>query len=108
MTGSSNCRSSFLPGTSLEGTREAAGRIEKNLKEMNEVEKYALLVQEPSEWKMYNDEVSVVASATHKEWASSFNLLKPKTEVSKNGKIKIGFLQDRLVENSPYKIQYTV
>lgn len=64
--------------------------------------------QEPSEWKMYNDEVSVVASKYYKEWASSFDISKPKTEVSKNGKIKIGFLQDRLVENSPYKIQYTV
>ena len=64
--------------------------------------------QEPSEWKKYNDEVSVIASQYYKEWASSISLAQPKKEMSKIGKIKIGFLQDRLVENSPYKIQYTV
>ncbi len=57
--------------------------------------------QEPWEWKQFNDKVSRVASDYYLKWASTKQLSSAKTEVSKEGKIKIGFLQDRAVLSMP-------
>lgn len=60
------------------------------------------------EWKVYNEEISRVGGVYYKDWGLRHNLPATKNSVTKNGKIIIGFLQDRLVENSPYKVQYSV
>lgn len=63
--------------------------------------------QTQDEWKMFNDEIDRPASEYYGAWCERANLPKCKASVS-GGKKIIGFLQDRLVMNSPFKVQYSL
>ncbi len=63
--------------------------------------------QTQDDWKMFNDEIDRPASEYYKAWCERASL--PKCKAAQNsGKKIIGFLQDRLVMNSPFKVQYSL
>lgn len=62
--------------------------------------------QTQTEWKMFNDDIDRPAAKYYQEWCSGANLPKCKVEQSSGRKI-IGILQDRFVENSPFKVLYS-
>lgn len=64
--------------------------------------------QTQAEWRKFNEEISRYASRYYIEWAKSHNIIKAKKEERKEGKKLIGFLRDRMVENSPFKVEYSV
>jgi len=66
--------------------------------------------QTQKEWAIFNAEISQKMVKYYKEWASRNQItqLKNSTYKTEDSKITIGFLQDRLVENSPYKVQYSL
>lgn len=63
--------------------------------------------QTQKEWKMFNDEISSVTARYYKEWAEKNSLLQAKTKESE-GKKLIGIIKDRIVENSPFKVEYSM
>lgn len=58
-----------------------------------------------SQWKDFNKNISQKASATYQDFSKTFKLTKPKNQ--RKSKKVIAFLRDRLVENSPYKVEYS-
>lgn len=58
-----------------------------------------------SQWKDFNKNISQKASATYEDFSKTFKLTKPKNQ--RKSKKVIAFLRDRLVENSPYKVEYS-
>lgn len=58
-----------------------------------------------SQWKDFNKNISQKASAVYEDFSKTFKLPKPNNQ--KKSKRVIGFLRDRLVENSPYKVEYS-
>ncbi len=63
--------------------------------------------QTQAEWKMFNEDIDRPASKYYAQWCERANLPKCKA-VQSDGKKLIGFLQDRLVMNSPFKVQYSL
>jgi hypothetical protein len=63
--------------------------------------------QTQAEWKMFNDEIDRPASEYYRGWCERASLPKCKAAVS-DGKKIIGFLWDRLVMNSPFKVAYSL
>lgn len=63
--------------------------------------------QEQSSWKIFNDEIEKPASEYYKKWQEKAKMPKCKAKQS-GGKKIMGFLQDRLVQNSPFKVQYSI
>lgn len=61
-----------------------------------------------TEWRMFNEEISRYASRYYIEWAKNHNLIEAKKEERKEGKKLIGILKDRIVENAPFKVEYSV
>ncbi|PAF52441.1 hypothetical protein [Helicobacter sp. 13S00477-4] len=57
------------------------------------------------EWKKFNQDITQKASKTYSEFGKKFRLT-PSSKHQKPKKI-IAFLRDRLVENSPYKVEYS-
>ncbi|MDO7252502.1 hypothetical protein [Helicobacter cappadocius] len=57
------------------------------------------------QWKDFNKNISQKATLVYEKFSQIFNLPKPKL-IKKPKKI-IAFLRDRLVENSPYKVEYS-
>ncbi|PAF49465.1 hypothetical protein BKH41_02030 [Helicobacter sp. 12S02232-10] len=57
------------------------------------------------DWKTFNQKISQKASLVYKKFAQTFSLpkLSSRTKIKKT----IGFLRDRFVENSPYKVEYS-
>lgn len=63
--------------------------------------------QTQDDWKMFNDEIDRPASEYYKAWCERANLPKCKASVNSGKKI-IGFLWDRVVDNSPFKVAYSL
>jgi len=63
--------------------------------------------QTQAEWKTFNDEIDRPAADYYKAWCERAKLPKCKESQSEGRKI-IGILQDRFVENSPFKVLYSV
>lgn len=57
------------------------------------------------QWKDFNKNISQKASAIYQDFSKTFKLPKPSSP--KKSKKIIAFLRDRLVENSPYKVEYS-
>lgn len=62
--------------------------------------------QSQEEWKRFNEEIVKVAEAHYKACATALPSCKEHTGGS--GKRLIGFLRDRVVENSPYKVEWSL
>lgn len=63
--------------------------------------------QTQDEWERFNNEICIPASIKYSTWAKKNSLIEPKKEPSKDKKL-IGFLWDRIVENSPFKVAYSL
>lgn len=63
--------------------------------------------QTQDEWKMFNDEIDRPGSEYYKKWCERASLPKCKPSVNEGKKI-IGFLWDRIVDNSPFKVAYSL
>lgn len=57
------------------------------------------------QWREFNTEIDEVASSYYATFAKSQAL--PSFQNKSEGKITIAFLRDRIVENSPYKVEYS-
>lgn len=57
------------------------------------------------QWRDFNKNISQKASLTYEDFSKTFKLPKPNKQ--KKSKRVIAFLRDRLVENSPYKVEYS-
>lgn len=57
------------------------------------------------QWRDFNKNISQKASPIYQDFSKTFKLPKPNKQ--KKSKKVIGFLRDRLVENSPYKVEYS-
>jgi hypothetical protein len=60
------------------------------------------------EWREFNDSVSRKSAEYYMDWAKRNGAKQAKSEQTKEGKIKIGLLRDRIVENSPFKVEWSV
>lgn len=64
--------------------------------------------QTQDEWKVFNEEIEKPASQFYASYAKKSNLPLCKSKGTESGKIKIAVVRDRIVENSPYKVEYSL
>lgn len=63
--------------------------------------------QEVPQWREFNESISRKTSAYYIDWARRHNLPSCKSDQS-DGKKLIGILRDRIVANSPFKVEWSV
>jgi hypothetical protein len=64
--------------------------------------------QEQSQWREFNDSISIKTSAYYANWATRNKLKKCKSEQRSDGKKLIAMTRDRVVMNSPMMVEYSV
>jgi|GEM_PF-2335181 len=64
--------------------------------------------QEQTQWREFNDSISRKTTEYYIDWAKRRGIKPCKNEEAKDGKKLIGFLRDRLVENSPFKVEWSI
>jgi hypothetical protein len=62
--------------------------------------------QTQKEWKKFNEEINKVCANFYAKYAQTHNLEKPNP--TKKDKIRIAFIRDRLVNNSPFMVEYSL
>ncbi|KAA8710089.1 glycosyltransferase family 4 protein [Helicobacter canis] len=60
------------------------------------------------QWQEFNTEISQYATPIYAEFAAKFLPHLPKPSLSTNKRKIIGILRDRIVENSPFKVEYSL
>lgn len=60
------------------------------------------------QWQEFNIEISQYATPIYREFATKFLPYLPKSSPSTNKRKIIGILRDRIVENSPFKVEYSL
>lgn len=60
------------------------------------------------QWQEFNTEISQYATPIYREFAAKFLPHLPKPSLSTNKRKIIGILRDRIVENSPFKVEYSL
>ena len=60
------------------------------------------------QWQEFNTEISQYATPIYTEFAAKFLPHLPKPSLSTNKRKIIGILRDRIVENSPFKVEYSL
>lgn len=64
--------------------------------------------QTREEWKDFNDTVDIPCADTYRAWGKKHRIPKCRTIGKKEKRIKLAFIKDRIVQNSPFKVEYSL
>jgi hypothetical protein len=63
--------------------------------------------QTQEEWREFNENVTKRSTPLYQEFNSKHRLIEAKKDIS-SSKIKIAFIRDRIIDNSPFKVEYSL